>query len=167
VLPVHKLQLRGATDNKQHRLDWEIVADEQVLAQTIEVSANGSSFQPVATPGVAARSYNLAPADGLLYYRIAVLFDNGRRHYSNIIALRSSGNSAKPYLVGNIVTGTMRINSPAAYTYTIVDMAGRVIAKGNLQQGMNTISPRLSTNGLYLIQYYNGSEVTTEKFSKQ
>ncbi|RYZ52312.1 MAG: hypothetical protein EOO14_16915, partial [Chitinophagaceae bacterium] len=32
TLPVHKLQLRGITENKQHKLDWEIVADEKVVS---------------------------------------------------------------------------------------------------------------------------------------
>lgn len=167
ALPVHKLQLRGIVENKQHKLDWEIVADEQVVAQTLEVANNGINFQPLATVGQAERAYLANAKEKISYYRLAVRFDNGRTHYSNVVALKSNGNNTKPYLLGNLVTGNVRVSSPSAYAYTVLDASGRVISKGNLQQGVNDLPVKFSTNGIYFIQYQNNSEIITERLMKQ
>src|SRR5829696_4164768 len=103
----------------------------------------------------------------LQYYRLAVTFDNGHRQYSNIIALRSNETNAKPYLLGNVISGSLRISSPANYTYTIFDMSGHTRSKGTLTEGVSSFSPNLSTPGLYIIQYAKGHELYTEKFSRQ
>jgi hypothetical protein len=167
ALAVHKLQLKGIVENKQHKLEWEIAADEKVVAQMLETSANGTAFQQVTSLGAAARNYNnTSSSNGLVYYRLKITMENGRQYYSNIIALRNNGSNSKPYLIGNIITGTITISSPSAYTYTIYDAAGRTITKGVLTQGINHINPAL-TNNVYIIQYQNDSGFYTEKFSKQ
>jgi hypothetical protein len=166
-LAVHKLQLTGTTVSKKHKLNWEIVADEKVVSQVLEVAVNGSDFQPALTLDDASRTHLYLPAGNIMYYRLAVIFDNGRQYYSNVVALRNNGSNTKPYLLGNVITGTLRISSPSSYTYSVFDLSGRVVAKGNLVQGLNTISSHFSTSGLYLIQYSNGKELYTERFSKQ
>lgn len=167
TLAVHKLQLRAITENKQHRLDWEIVADEAVVSQTLERATNGTNFQPAANLSASHRNYVHQSSLNLTYYRLAVTFDNGKKHYSNIVALRNNGGNTKPYLIGNTVTSSLRISSPSNFGYTVLDMSGRAVARGNLIQGLNTLTPNFSTNGLYIIQFNNGKEVYTEKFSKQ
>jgi hypothetical protein len=167
TLPVHKLQLKGSADSKQHKLDWEIVADETIVKQTLEVSNNGTDFHPTVTLDATARAYANSPSGNLTYYRLAVTFDNGRLYYSNIVPLRNNGSNTKPYLMGNVVAGTLRISSPSVYNYAVTDVAGRVITKGSLLQGLNTLPLNFSTRGIYIIQYTNATEMFTEKFSKQ
>lgn len=168
TLPVHKLQLQGTTDNRQHKFNWEIVADEKVVSQSLEVSTNGISFQPVATVAASNRVFNYTPNAGAIsYYRLQVTFDNGRQYYSNVIALRNNGGNSKPYLIGNVISNNLTISSPSNFNYTIHDISGRTIAKGNLTPGVNTLSPNLSSNGIYIIRYFTASELYTEKFTKQ
>jgi hypothetical protein len=166
ALPLHKLQLKGITTNRQHQLEWEIVADEKVTAQTIEVSTDGTRYVPAATVNGDTRAFRRQSAANLTYYRVAVVFDNGRQYYSNAVALRDNGSNNKPYLLGNTTTGTLRISSPAVYSYTVFDFSGRILTKGQLREGVNTVSLNLSTTGLYLIQFSNGQESFTEKFNK-
>ncbi|WP_172623120.1 T9SS type A sorting domain-containing protein [Flavisolibacter ginsenosidimutans] len=167
-LPVHKLQLKAATEKGQHKLDWEIVADEKVISQTIEVATDAKGLQSLASIEASQRTYTYRPsATGLFYYRVKVLFDNGRVYYSNTVALRGSDALGKPSLVGNVTSGTLTVSSPSAYTYAVFDVAGRAVAKGSVTQGLNVISPALSSNGIYLIQFENGAERWAEKFSKQ
>ena len=168
LLPVHKLQLQGAAEAKQHKLAWEVVADETIVSQTIEAATDGNGFTPMATTDATVRSYTYSPAGtGIVYYRLSVLFDNGRRYNSNIIALRNAEKTLVPALVGNIINGTITVSSPSAYSYTIVDMTGRIVCKGSLVQGLNVLSPQLTTNGLYLIQFDNGVDRRAGKFTKQ
>ncbi len=168
-LPLHKLQLTGTIEGKQHKLGWEIIADETVVKQVLEVSNDGVAFQPLpASLLSSARDYTyLANKTTILYYRLNVLFDNGRQFYSNIISLRNNGSNARPYLIGNLIDNTITVSSPSSYHYSIHDLAGRTIASGILVQGLNTIPVRLSGNGLYLIEYYNADEFYTEKFMKR
>jgi len=167
ALPVHKLELKAAADNNHHNLDWEIVADETVVTQKVEVSTDGINFKSISNVAADARNFSYQPEKvSLLYYRLNVLFDNGRQYYSNITALRGN-NGNKPMLIGNMVRSTLSVNSPAGYTYTIVDFNGRTLAKGQLTQGVNTISTGFLTNGMYLLQLTNNLEQYTEKFMKQ
>ena len=144
ALPVHKLQLKGTIENKQHKLEWEVIADEKIVDQTLEVSTNNKEFHAVSSLGVTKRSFTYEPnSTGILYYRLNLLFDNGKQAYSNIIALRSNGGNGKPYMIGNMITGnTISINSPSAYSYMIIDLGGRIIRKGSLLQGLNVISAK-------------------------
>jgi len=167
TLPLHKLQLSGTVDSKQHKLNWEIVADESITTQTLEVSTNGTDFQPLATFDGAARAYVNSPSATQAYYRLAVVFDNGRSYYSNTVPLRSNESTSRPSLMGNVVSGNLRVNSPSVYNYAVLDISGRVIYKGTLLQGINNLPLNFSTAGIYLIQYNNGSNVFTEKFNKQ
>lgn len=168
TLPVHKLELKAAADNKLHKLDWEIVADEQVVSQTLEVATDGSHYTPLATIAAAERSYRYSPGEtGLVYYRLRVLFDNGRDYISNIAVLRSNAATGRPSLAGNVVDHTLTVNSPSAFAYVLVDMNGRVMAKGQLTPGQNTLATGFLTHGMYILQFTGNQEQYTEKFMKR
>lgn len=168
TLPLHKMELKAITVNNHHKLDWEIIADEKVVEQTVEVAGDEFSFRSLTGLPAGLRGYAYLPKKAaLLYYRLKVTFDNGRTYYSNIASLRSNATNSKPYLVGNMVRSNLTINSPGAYQYGIVDLNGRQLVSGRLVQGVNTISPPFMPNGLYLIQFTNSQEQYTEKFNKQ
>jgi hypothetical protein len=168
TLPVHKLELKATTENNRHKLDWEIVADETVVSQKLEVATDGVNYRQVADVAAGVRTFSYVPEKAsLLYYRLNVVFDNGRQYYSNVTALRSNGNNNKPSLIGNTVTNTLSVNSPAGFAYIIVDLSGRTVAKGQLTEGVNTITTGFLTNGMYILQFSNQQEQYTEKFMKR
>ena len=70
-------------------------------------------------------------------------------------------------VAGNLVSNTIKVNSPALYSYTIVDFNGRIIMKGSLVQGSNQISVNNLSSGTYLIRFHNDQESYIEKFMKQ
>ena len=59
ILPLYKLELQGRNEGGRHQLDWSIEAEEAVVKQTLEVSANGRSYQPAAQLGTSARVVQL------------------------------------------------------------------------------------------------------------
>lgn len=166
ILPVHKLELHGRNEGGRHQLDWGIEADEAIVKQTLEVSANGRTYQTAAQLGTSARAYNYVPASGSLsYYRLKVELADGKQYYSNVVALPVATRT-KPALTENLVRGAVVVNSPALFDYQIVDFNGRSIAAGKLVQGVNRI-PASMNSGMYIIQFSNGSEQYAEKFMKQ
>jgi hypothetical protein len=102
----------------------------------------------------------------MLYYRLNVNFENGQHYFSNIVALRHSESNGRPALAGNMILETISVNTPLPYSYSILDYNGRLVAKGNLSQGMNRIDAARLGTGMYLIQYNNGQEQFSEKFMK-
>jgi len=167
ILPLHKLELHGIVEKGQHKLDWDIEAEEAVVKQTLEVSTNGQNFQVAAQPGSSERTYNYFAGTGTnLYYRLNVEFDNGRQYYSNIVSL-GDNKARKPSLVSNLVRGNLTINSPGLYNYSIIDLNGRLVSKGSLSQGINTISTSTMNSGMFIIQYLNDNSRFAEKFIRQ
>jgi len=166
ALPVHRLELHGTNDNGQHKLNWIIDADETVIHQTLEVSADGKNFQSISSLSPATRSFVYMPDENsVLYYRLNVLFDNNKQYFSNIVVLKNTTN--KPSLNNNLVHNSVQVTSPSAFMYTIVDYSGRTINKGKLVQGTNAISTFALGSGMYIIQFSNGQEEYAEKFMKQ
>lgn len=167
VLPVHRLELRGAVENKKHNLNWDIEADEAVAEQSLEVSTNGINFQTVSVLNNASRNYLYTPGNGIIYYyRLHVQFDNHASYYSNTLTLPNTMNP-RPTITNNSVRVAVSVNSPAPFAYTIVDYSGRTVLKGKLLQGMNQINTMSLSNGMYLIQFSNGQEQYVEKFMKE
>lgn len=168
VLPLRRLELQGAVVNGQHRLNWIIDADEQVVEQSLEVSY-GNGFNPLSAQAIPDRSYSNRPmAAGMIQYRLFVKFDNGAEYYSNIVVLRSAGETPKPHLNGNVITSNnLQVISPGKYEYLVSDIKGVVIQKGQLATGLNHINLSTGTAGLYLIRYNNGTDQVTEKFVRQ
>jgi hypothetical protein len=166
ALPVHRLELRGFNKNTRHQLDWAIEADETIVQQVLEVSANGRSFQPVSSFNSNERTYSYLPnVNGTAYYRLKVTFDNNKEYSSNIVTIPATNN--KPSVVNNVARTEVQVNSPSSFSYAVVDFSGRQIAKGNLSQGINTISTARLSKGMYIIQYSNGEEQYAEKIMKQ
>jgi hypothetical protein len=51
--------------------------------------------------------------------------------------------------------------------YAIFDMNGKMLQKGKLSNGMNTISADSIINGMYLIRFSDGNDEWAEKLVKQ
>lgn len=168
LLPIRRLELRGRMDGDLHNLNWVIEANEAVMKQVIEVSANGVNFTTLDQPNNALRTYSYRPLDNRpLLYRMHVTLDNSREYYSNIIAIRQ-GKSAKPQLIGNIITGNnLVISSPATYQYQVIDQKGRMLSKGNIEAGYSSINAGMVTTGIYIIRFTDGEQQWSEKFIKR
>ena len=163
---MHRFELHGTNDNNKHKLNWIIEADETLVQQSLELSYDGKNFHSLAELNPTIRAYvNLANSNDVLYYRLNVKFDNNQQYLSNIVALPSA--NEKPSVKSSLVRNSVQINSPSVFTYTIVDFSGRSVGKGNLVQGMNSISTSGLGNGMYIIKYNNGMEQYAEKFMKQ
>jgi hypothetical protein len=167
-LPLRRLELRGSVNQDKHNLNWIIDADEQVVKLVIEVSTNGLNFTSLSQPVNNNRSYSYATTVTTpLMYRLNVTFDNGRQYYSNIVTLKTGNITPRPKLLGNLIANNITVSSPGNYTYSILDMNGRAISKGNLTNGTNTISASNMFNGMYIIRFEDGRNQWIEKMIRQ
>lgn len=168
ALPIRRLELKGSQKGDQHLLSWLVDADEKLVQQVIEYSTDGRNFTSLAEASDVERSYIYKPSSpGTLFYRLNVAFDNGHRYYSNIITLRDNG-TARPKLVSNLITsGAIYVNSPGHFSYDIIDLNGRMISSGQLNNGVNNIQAGAITRGVYVIRFTGDDQQWTDKFLRQ
>lgn len=170
-LPLHKLELKVTQQADQHQLNWVVEADEKVLQQFVEVSTDGKNFSTLAEVKADSRSYLYKPGTNPTYqYRVHVLFDNGRRYYSNIAIaiLRENNTSQRPKLVSNLIsTNEVYVNSPGNFSYTVLDFNGRMVSKGQLLNGINQISIHRMIAGMYIIHFAGNNQQWTDKLLRQ
>jgi hypothetical protein len=168
-LPIHRFELRGAQNGDLHQLSWLIDADEKIVQQLLEVSTDGRNFISLTEPRNEERSYFYRPAaKGTKQYRLNVVFDNGQRYYSNVLSIRETEIQARPYLVSNLITSqTIQVSSPGNYSYTIIDLSGRIISSGKLINGNNNINASGMIRGMYVIRFAGNEQQWTEKLMKQ
>lgn len=169
VLPLRRLELRGAAYNGSHQLNWQVDVDEQIVQQTVEISTDGRSFHTLSDPGTEARSYSYQPSGTpAARYRVNINLADGHRYYSNVVTLQNNEKLNWPKLAGNPVQGnTIYVTSPGNYSYTLLDANGSHIASGKLSSGLNTINAPHLLPGMYLIRYTGEDGQSTEKLIRQ
>jgi hypothetical protein len=167
VLPLHKFELKGQQVNGYHKLQWNIIADENVIKQIVEASWNGRNFEAIANPESAGRSFTHQPSQqGAILYRIRTLFDNGREYFSNVISLKN-GADARPNLQSTMVSQSIIVNSPSGFEYQLFDLGGKRYASGKLNPGLNQLNASALLKGMYIIRFTDGDKIYSEKLLKQ
>jgi hypothetical protein len=169
ILPLRKLQLYGQLNGDKHQLNWLIDADEKVIEQVLEVSTDGRNFNPLVSASENDRSYLYKPNTGTTaLYRLSVTFDNGHKYYSNVVTLRTKDGTPRPFLVSNMInSGSIMVKSPGNFEYAIYDLNGKTVGKGQLVNGLNSVSAERITGGMYLIKFANKTEQWSDKFLRQ
>jgi hypothetical protein len=169
VLPLRKLELRGYMDGDNHQLGWVIDADEAILEQFLEISTDGRNFQPLTQSPVNDRAYIYRPVNiSTALYRLKVIFETGRQYYSNVVNIRQSANLPRPQLMSTLVNGnSIAVSSPGRFQYSLFDLQGKQVMKGQLTNGINHIDATRLTSGMFLIQFADNTQQWTEKFVRQ
>jgi hypothetical protein len=93
---------------------------------------------------------------------------NGNTSYSNIISIKTKGN-LNLQLSPNPVTDIVKINGlKGKGQLKIIDLSGRVMLKQEVV-AVQTISIDVSAfaKGMYLVEYFDGTVSTMQKFNKQ
>ena len=166
---MQELKLKGRSAKGSQNLSWSIIADETVVTQKLEISTNGKEFTSAINVDAATREYNyVADNAGVMFYRLNVMFDDNRQYYSNVVALRNNGIAGRPKLLSTFISAnSLTVNSPDTYSYVINDFNGRIITKGQINEGSSIITTKYLSAGAYMIRFVNGSTQYVEKFMKQ
>jgi hypothetical protein len=168
-LPLRQLTLQGQLNGDRHQFSWIVDADEAIVSQVLEVSTDGRSFAPVSQSATMDRNFSYKPfATGNLQYRLNVVFDNDRQYYSNVVRLPNTANTPKPRIINNLTeSNTISVNSPGNYDYMVYDFNGKTLARGVLVAGINTITAKSMTGGMYMVRFSKDGQQWTEKIVRQ
>jgi hypothetical protein len=167
ALAVKDIKLTGAADKNKHQLNWSIVADEPIVAQVLETSADGINFMPLSAINPLQKSFiNTTNHNVTIFYRLKVTSALDQTAYSNVIALKSNV-SVKGFDVSARVQHEITVNAADNYNYILSDANGRLIAQGTGAKGLNKINVNRQPGGVYILQLLNNNERQTERIIKQ
>ena len=164
VTPIRQVLLTGKIDKSSHSLNWNIISSEPINNLLLESSNNGTIFSTLATLPSNSKEYDYAPVlKANIFYRLKANSITGESVYSNIISLKSDGNTAKIFTVSTLVHDFITVNASQNFEYKLADLSGRIITKGNGKAGVNTININNHPNGIYIIQIISNNQRTTER----
>jgi hypothetical protein len=168
VLPIHHLNLTGKINDELHVLDWNYRADEAVKKINVEISKDGKRFSTLAELSAEARRFSWKPLDNAAtFYRIKVItVADERAYYSNTQTLKIT-QGKKIDILSNIVSGSLNINSKGNYNFQLIDETGRLVHKGVLKNGLNSIDLGSASKGLLVLRLQDGNEISVYKIVKQ
>lgn len=158
--------------NNNAKITWQVAQQVNVKNYTVEHSLDGANFTNVCNVNADNSTiYSCtvaAEANALDYYRVLQTDIDGRNSLSKIVTLQSS---VKPSIViyPNPATDHLYIKNELNYHDLIItDLAGKVVLKKIIVNGLNNISINQIPSGTYFIRLKGNTENKTviEKFIK-
>ncbi len=186
VLATDLLSFTGRLNADKGTLNWISSREEKALDYTVERSYDGISFAPAGTvhsyerPGDLSNQYSLTDpvaVNGKVYYRLALLNEDGRGKYSRIIELNyAKGGVLELNSVVNPFRDRIefRVNAPVdlKIDISLTDLVGKPIRQSSrmIFAGLSSLSID-ETSGLpqgsYIFIIRSGSTVITRKLIKK
>lgn len=180
VLPVSFMKISGAMEGSVCRVSWDVADEVNVKDYVLEKSLNGYEFAPVASV-VAARfsTYSAIdnnPAKGANFYRVKGMDIDGKATYSNVIKVVNGKIYGSLQLYPMPVISKVNIKMVAmekgTYTFSMVDMTGRLMAKSTFNyNGLDTAIPInipvSAARGVYIITLSDGVQVWNQRLVVQ
>ena len=180
VLPV-AMYINAVAVNSAGEVSWEAAKQISVRRYELEKSTDGQNFSYVTAlagnnkiikANYTAQDRNLI--DGINYYRLKMINNNGSIHYSKIISLDKKAIDARIKIMPGAVAAELYIWLPANTQISnavITDLTGRkVMANTEITHFTNVASVQLGRlpAGMYKINVVTNTGVTANlKFSKK
>lgn len=170
--------ITAANKGKENLVSWNSLTEEKGDAFVLERSNNGTDFQPlyhVNAKGVAGKySYtDQQPYEGMNYYRLYLMNNDGGRTYSKTVTAEAKGNGFVMSAYPNPATAELTVSVSGATKETLIsliDLNGKIVRSYPVttqQAGMIHMDIKNLQPGYYFLRSDDGRNVQTIKISKQ
>ena len=159
-LPLELLSFTGENKGDINVLKWETASEVDIDYYLIEKSNDGISFEELdKVPASGYSNFNTYqlvddnPKEGITYYRLTEISFDGKRGYSDIVAVRKEGDSfIKIY--PNIIDDefTVTINSEEEMVLHIFNLIGQKVKTLYITEKTTVISRDTLPSGVYFYQ---------------
>ena len=162
VLPVLLTNFTSSVVNNKVLLNWNTANEVNVKGFAAEKSSDAKNFTQVsfvAAAGAGKYSAQDALQNGITYYRIKTVNQDGSFAYSKNVVVNTSAISASGlHVYPNPVSSSAVVSHPQAgngATLKVIDLNGRVLQTYTLQQGavQTTINISKLLSGTYVVLY--------------
>jgi hypothetical protein len=178
VLPVKFNALNIVLQNNAGKISWQVADQTNVKRYEIEKSNDGINFNYLTTVNNNFSTNYIAEdkalVDGINYYRIKVINNDGKYSYSTIVTLALKGNTSSIKIFPNPVQDRLFVWMPAdtkVSDIVIFDAVGKKINQKTLTSNSTNVSDidvRNLPKGVYRIQITtNKNETSNLSFIKK
>lgn len=175
-LPV-QMSFTGRTEESVNILSWETYHEEHNGYFLLERSMDGIKFvaiSKITTKAPGGNSVNKisyaytdkAYANGTNYYRLKQVDLNGKFVYSSVVKLNNNRPATAFSISPNPATDIIQVIVPEAGSLSIIDMAGKVLLKENIQVSGNMDLGNMSA-GVYFINFQGLTTSASLRFIKK
>lgn len=171
-LPVQWLDVQAQWVSKNEaKISWQVAQQINVKDYTVQQSLDGINFNNVCNLNAGnATTYSCTVAgipDAINFYRVLQTDLDGRYSLSRIVSLQSFEKYAI-VIYPNPVKDHLIIKNELKYQQIVItDLAGKIILKKGISNGLNNIQIPKIPAGTYFIKFYDGSKTETFKFIKE
>jgi hypothetical protein len=156
IAAVPTVLLRGNIRDSYHVVNWDVHSDVGISKTFIEYSVDGNRYFPADSVPLFVTSFAYrAPGSNMMYYRVKVQMSDESTAYSNTITLSTDVGVS---LLSNLVAGIAVLNSDGVYGYQLLDASGRLLGKGNLITGRNSVPLSAAHKGMILLKVFNATQ---------
>ena len=162
------------------KVNWVSEVETGTLNYSIEKSTNGVDFREIGKL-VASNSTNYSwidqsPSNGVNYYRIKSMDDNGTAFYSSVVKVLRQIKSGITVFPNPVVNKTMNLQidgmAPGQYTINIYNINGQKVSYTPINMTNSSLSqtltlPNTAKAGIYQLELTNGVTRTTQTISVQ
>lgn len=182
VLPVNLVDFTAKASGNKVQLNWITSNEVNSSHYDVERSANGRDFEKIGTVisnnSIDQSSYAFTDnfsISSTIYYRLAMVDNDGSFSYSKIIAVSVKTGKAFTVQAVSVSSSNVKINITSTqqqpFSYAVTDVSGRILINKNveLQPGYNTLisSLPLSGNGIYYVKLLSSNAVITKAVVRQ
>ncbi|UEG49036.1 hypothetical protein LK994_10375 [Ferruginibacter lapsinanis] len=163
VLPVKltNFTLQQRSDNVI--LSWQTAQEFGSGNYIVQRSTNGINYVNIGSISAIAYSNDIhnysftdiAPANGNNYYRLQINDLNGRSTYSDIQTARVTPNVSFTIKENPATNGKVQVLVKSSDLFILQSLDGKILFKGRLNTGLNTININTISGGLYLLKSGN------------
>ncbi len=169
------MSFTASSTNAVNNLRWAVDEESEVSNFTVERSADGKNFKPLATLSNINNYIDLQPLAGINYYRLSIPQTDGSVDYSEIKTITNRRTFNASVLTNPVADNNLKLTvtsiKPAQVQIAIINMQGKTMLSqkinvaGTMQNKIFNISAL--PNGIYFIKITGNKEQLTLKFVKQ
>jgi len=174
-LPITLVSFDAKLKNRETQITWITASEVNNDYFTVERTADGQTFEPIATVDGAGNSnqtlnysiLDLKPLNGTSYYRLKQTDFNGSFKYSNLVAINNySDDTPEITLYPNPNQGNFTIVSDLEYTnIQICNVFGSIIIEQKPTSLKTTVDAINLPNGIYFVKIISGDKSVTKKMT--
>ncbi len=177
-LPVRLKSLVAGNKGMINEVQWSTAEEGEGDRFVVERSADGKRFESIrivdakGTPGYNYSVTDELPFNGINYYRLKVLNNDGTSFLSHMVTARYAHDLMEITIGPNPVSDqlTVRLNNSlkGSATLSLVDLTGRIIAERSLgNESLVQFSMQGLNAGIYIVRFLNGHFVQNVKVLKE
>jgi hypothetical protein len=170
-LPLDLISFTGNLQNNMAQLQWETANMINVKGFDVEKSIDAKSFTSIGFVNASsANAYSFTDTrcyDRNNYYRLKMIDIDGQYTYSKTIKLVNTAKAEITIFPNPVLNELNIICSIPNYTYTILDIYGHEIIKGQSNSSSVEIPSSSLAKGIYVVQIETATERKMIKFVKE